>query len=88
MALIDLDRQPSPAELRRFGLVLLLVFGVLGAVVLWQFGSQRVAVGLWGTGLALTGLYYALPAVRDPFHFAWMRAVYPSAGWCRTGSWR
>ena len=38
-----------------------------------------VARVLWGFGLGLAALYYALPPLRLPLYLGWMRAVAPIA---------
>ncbi len=80
MALIELRLHPSERELRGFGAILLGVFGLLGAVVLWRTGSTPAAAALGAIGGALCLAFYAVPTLRLPIYRAWMRLVYP-IGW-------
>lgn len=80
MAVIELKRTPSAADLRWFGLIQLGFFGLLGAVILWQSGSLRVAAWLWATGAGLAAFYYAVPPVRRLLYALWMTALHP-IGW-------
>jgi hypothetical protein len=80
MAIIKLNTNPSANELKWFGLMLLLIFGIIGGVVLWYTGSYGVPAILWSIGSALCVVYYALRPIRLPLYIAWMRLVYP-IGW-------
>ena len=77
MALVEIQWRPSPRELRKFGLAILLGMGVIGtgfwfgwllpeqrnlAQVLWMVGTVVGSVGLTGTKAALP-LYWAWMAV-------------------------
>ena len=53
MALIEI-KDPTPRDLRIFGLLMLAFLGLVGGVVWWRGGSPSVAYGLWGAGAALT----------------------------------
>ncbi len=69
--------QTSPGgSLRGFGCILAAVFGVLGAVAWWQLGMAPARV-LWGAGVVLAAVYYALPPLRVPLYLTWMAAVAP-----------
>jgi saxitoxin biosynthesis operon SxtJ-like protein len=61
----------SPAEARKFGLVVGAAFVVLGAVVWWRSGTAvgRVLTGIGGA-LILTGL--VVPNALVPVNRAWM----------------
>jgi hypothetical protein len=80
LALIEINRNPSPRELRWFGAIVLAVFGVLGGVVWWQLGSPLTAQLLWGVGLAGALLFYAVRQLRLSMYLAWMTLVAP-IGW-------
>ncbi len=80
MSLIAINKNPSPNDLKWFGLVLALFFGVLGGVIWWRFGQVSVARGLWIAGAALATVYYALPPVRRAMFVGWMYLAYP-IGW-------
>lgn len=79
-----IDRQLSIAQLRRFGLVMLLGCGLIGALLWWlgapegtQFGwsarpQQWIAMVVWGIGVA--GTLCAFVSVRSgrAFYVGWM----------------
>lgn len=69
--------RPSQSELRWFGLLLAVVFGILGGVVWWQAGAQRVSVALWSLGVLLGATYYLVPPLRWPLYTVWMSLVMP-----------
>ncbi len=79
MALIEIDRDPSPRDLWTFVASLPLLFGVIGAWR-WHAGSQRGALAIWGVGLALTAIASAHPALRRGLHRTWALTTYP-LGW-------
>jgi hypothetical protein len=71
---------PSRSELRWFGVVVLGVFAVLGALAWWRFDAPGAARILVGVGLGFAALYYALPPLRIPLWMAWMKLFAP-VGW-------
>lgn len=80
MALIAKDREPSARDLRVFGLMVLIFFGVVGGIVLWRTSSWLVTGILWGVAVVGVSFFYAVPALRRPMFVAWMRLFYP-VGW-------
>jgi hypothetical protein len=76
MAMIELHR-PGPRELRWFGVIVLALFGVIGAILRWQIGSPDAAFFAWVAGAAIASLYYAIPPLRFPLYLGWMRLVLP-----------
>ncbi|MGD8500307.1 MAG: SxtJ family membrane protein [Phycisphaerales bacterium] len=83
MALIRRNREPTPYELRIFGLLLGVFFGLIGAVVLWQAGSWRIATACWTIATLLAAVYYCVPSVKRPMYVLWMAVMYP-IGWIIT----
>ena len=83
MSATDPRRSPGASDLWWFGVIVAAFFGLLGGVVLWAGGAVAVARGLWGAGLGLAVLYYAVPPLRLPFYRGWMAAVRP-IGWTVT----
>jgi hypothetical protein len=79
MAVIEI-RPPSRRDLIWFGLLLLIAFGVLGAVIFWKSGALGWATTTWVTGAAIVGFYYLAPSVQRPLYMTWMYAAYP-VGW-------
>ncbi len=80
MALIDKNREPTPGELRLFGVLLAIFFGLLGGLVLYRVGSWTIPTVIWTAALLICAFYYAVPAARRIVFHAWMTAVYP-IGW-------
>ncbi len=68
---------PSESDLRWFGVILLVFFGLVGGVVAWQTGSLRAGAILAAIGLGLAGLYTAVRSIRRPLFGAWMALVTP-----------
>jgi hypothetical protein len=75
MALVKLNRDPSRAELRWFGVLFAGFFGLVGLMA--SRGSDRTAAVLWGFGAGVAVLYYAVPPLRRPIYLAWVYATYP-----------
>jgi hypothetical protein len=75
MSMVKIEWHPKPRELRKFGITLIVGFGLIGAAFWfgWPFGVRpAVALGLWIGGgaaglLGLTGTPAALP-----LYWAWM----------------
>ena len=80
MALIEINKNPSKKDLRWFGLLLALFFGILGLVAMLRFDAPPVARGLWIAGGGLALLYYAIPPLRRWMFVGWMVAAFP-IGW-------
>ena len=78
MALLEINLQPSRSELRWFGLIVLALFGMIGAVVAWQTGASWVPFAV--IGAVLCAVYYAVPPIRRPAYITFMYAVLP-IGW-------
>jgi hypothetical protein len=78
--MIAINRNPSAKDLKWFGLLVLLFFGILGAVARWRFGAEDAPVRLWIAGAALCLVYYAIPPLRRWLFVGWMYAAYP-IGW-------
>ena len=63
--------------MRGFGVVLLVFFSLLGAVVGHQLQSTRALVILGSIGAALALFYYAAPPFRIAMFRSWMALVMP-----------
>ena len=81
--MIEINRNPSPRELRWFGALFLLFFGLVGGVILWRFHAFGVSGWIWSGAAALTLAYYAVAPLRRPIYVGWMYATYP-LGWLFT----
>lgn len=77
--MIEMTRKPEPQALRWFGLIMLVFFTTVAAVVYFKLRSQGVAYGLAGAGLLLCLLFYAVRQLRVPMYAAWMRVFFPLA---------
>lgn len=64
MALININLQPSPRELRWFGVSILAGLGLLGGLIYLRGHSIGSAVACWSAGVGLSGVYYGFPALQ------------------------
>lgn len=80
MALIEINRDPSRRELRWFGPLFLLFWGILGTVLWLQFEARTAAVVTWIAGGLVGALFLAVPRLRRPIYLGWTLASYP-IGW-------
>ena len=80
MALIEINKNPSLRELRWFGLLFLLFWGIVGGIVYVSAESFAVTVSIWLVALAVVVLYYLIPALRRPLYLGWLYAAFP-IGW-------
>lgn len=78
--MIDKNREPSPRDLRVFGLLLIGFSGLVGGLIYWRLEAPRAAVGVAGALLLVAILYQALPPLRRFFYLGWMKVTYP-IGW-------
>ena len=85
MTIAENDPRPSRTEEKWFGLLLLLVFGIVGSVLGWQLNSDRLTWTLVSIGISLAVLYYGLPALRTPFYRTWMALTMPLGRLISTG---
>jgi hypothetical protein len=77
MSLIVVNKNPSPRELRWFGLIVVAFGGLVSGLLHAKF---RWPVAAWvplGFAAALAAVYYALPATRRSIYIAWMYAFLP-----------
>lgn len=80
MSLIEIKKDPSPRDLRWFGLLLPPALGILGAIVRWKWESPRTAMAIWGLALAFATAYHAVPSLKKPLYRGWMALTFP-IGW-------
>ena len=81
MGMIEINRNPSPRQLRQFaGIGLPLLCGVLGAVLYWKFGLPAVALSVWGGGVVVGLIGLLRPSLIRPVFIACMYAALPP-GW-------
>ncbi len=80
MALLDIRTNPTTRELRWFGVLLLLVGWVVGALAWWWTGSVTAPRAIWIAVATVTASYYAVPAARRPIFVGWSYAA-SAIGW-------
>jgi hypothetical protein len=80
MALTSFNRNPSPADLRTFGRLLVPFVALAGVVVRLRSGSPAAAGAVWVVGGVLAAAYLAVPAARRPIFVGWSGVTYP-IGW-------
>lgn len=80
MALIELNLRPASRDLRWFGVIVLICFLTIGALVYWRTGALRVPAILAAIGAGICALYYAIEPLRLPLYRVWMLLLFP-IGW-------
>src|SRR4029453_11115515 len=80
MAVIDINHNPSRRDLTWFGFLLVVFFGVVGALVFWRLQSPIAARIIWSLGTILGIIYFAVRPLRLPLYIAWISVFYP-IGW-------
>ncbi len=80
MALVDINWNPSPKELRVFGVLQLVFFGAVAAISRRHFESAAPATVIVAASLAAACVALAAPRAIRPLYVAWMAAVWP-IGW-------
>ncbi|MHC4116818.1 MAG: SxtJ family membrane protein [Planctomycetota bacterium] len=80
MALIERNREPTPYELRVFGLLLGPFFGLIGVLVLWRAEAWTITTVCWIIAVLSAIVYHGVPSIKRPTYMAWMAAMYP-IGW-------
>lgn len=73
----------SPRELRKFGAVMTVALGLLGALFLWRKGLTPVTYGLLGAAAFFLVFGLILPQVLGPIEWAWMK-IAAAMGWVMT----
>jgi hypothetical protein len=77
MALIDLNKNPTSRELKVFGVLFAVFFGLLGAVFWWYTGWQTAAMVVWKSAAFILVAYIVAPQIRRPIYLIWSYALYP-----------
>ncbi len=77
MPLVEINKNPSPRELRWFGLILLAFCGMVSAILYAKFRWPVASFVPVVAGIAVAAVYYLFPAVRRPIYLGWMYAFLP-----------
>lgn len=80
MALIVIDKNPSPRNLAWFGVIIAIFFGVIGTITYYSTGHLTVPSWLWSAGFLLAIVYYSVPPWRKAMYIGWMYLSFP-IGW-------
>jgi hypothetical protein len=80
MAVIEINLKPTDRDLKWFGVIALVFFGVLGAIAHWRMETITLAAILWILGATLCALYYIVRPLRRPLYLGWMYTFFP-IGW-------
>lgn len=81
MAIIEINRNPSPRQLREFAVSWIVVLGLLGLLSAWRSGQYWPAAGLLWIGAGTVGaLGLARPPTIRPFYLALLYVTLP-IGW-------
>lgn len=76
MAIIEI-KDPTPKDLRWFGPLFLLFFGLVGGMLWWRSDLFNVATYIWGAAAVVVAVYYAVPSLQRKIYLGWIYAVYP-----------
>jgi hypothetical protein len=81
MAAIEINRDPSPGQLRVFAAVVLPgFFALVGGIVGYRTGSWSAAIGVFAPAAAVGLLGLVVPRAVRCVYLGWMYAFYP-IGW-------
>ena len=69
--LAKINWNPSSLDLRKFGLTLIIGFGLIGGLFFW-FDRVELAKILWIVSGAIGALGIVLPTLAKPFYYIWM----------------
>lgn len=75
----DKSVKPSSKDLLSFGLVLPVVFALLGWIVAHHTGSAAVGRSIWIVGAAVSLVYLLLPSARRPIFLGYYQLTRPIA---------
>jgi hypothetical protein len=80
MGLHEINRNPTPSELRTFGLMLPVFGALLSGSLWWRSHSWRTVMIVAGVPAAVTLIFFAMPRLRKSIFVGWLYAVFP-IGW-------
>lgn len=74
------NKNPSPRELKQFGALWLLFFTLVGAIIWHRTDSEIVALGIWGTAMAIGVVGFVVPAFMRLVYLGMSYLAFP-IGW-------
>ena len=77
MPLIEINKNPSPRELRWFGLMLVAFCGLVSGLLYAKFHWPVAAWIPITAGSVAAAVYYLVPAVRRTIYLGWMYTFLP-----------
>ncbi len=80
--MIEINKNPSPRELRLFGIAFVVFFAALGAVLYWQVNATAGKVA-WTSAAVVAPLFAFVPPLRRPIYLGWTYLTFP-IGWTLT----
>jgi predicted membrane protein len=80
MALIEINLNPSKRDLKWFGGLALVFFGVLGGLAYFGSSTATPAFVLWAIGLLFCLIYYAVRPLQLVLYRGWLKLFQP-LGW-------
>ena len=78
--MLPINRNPSPSELKQFGILLVIFTAAVGSLSLWRTGSSTWPIAILMGGGTLSLVFFAVPAARRSIYVGWMYAMFP-IGW-------
>lgn len=67
----EINWNPTTKDLRKFGMAILIGFGLIGALFYWK-NFQRASSFLWLISVGVPFLAFFLPSFSKPFYYVWM----------------
>ena len=77
MHLLKINENPTPRELRAFGLLLTVFITMTGGMVHWRLEAPVAAWTVWATGMILSSIYAAVPSGRSSIYRGWCLMTFP-----------
>ena len=77
MALIDINQDPTPRELKIFGVLFAAFFALVGGLVWWQSGSRTAGLIVWAAAGLVLLVFVLVAPTRRPIYLAWSYVLYP-----------
>lgn len=77
MSIVEINRNPSPRQLRQFGFVWMGFLTLFGFLAWWRFEAPIVAWSLWVGAVVVPALGWIVPAVMRVVFLALSYAAWP-----------